>query len=145
MSHSVETIYDPCTTLTHWGWVTHMCVSKLTTTGSDNGLAPGRRQTIIWTNAGMLLIRPLGTNFSKILIGVQTFSFKKMELKMSSAKWHPFCLGLIEVKCYFDHSCSFQFISAVYSLMILGYKAIKVLMIISWHHWYNFQFIIIWH
>ena len=31
--------------------------------GSDNGLLPGRRHTIIWTNAGILLIWPLGTNF----------------------------------------------------------------------------------
>ena len=52
------------------------------------------RQAIIWTNAGILLIGPYETNFSEILIGIQTFSFKKMHLKMSSAKWRPFCLGL---------------------------------------------------
>ena len=80
--------------LTHWGRVTHICVSKLTIIGSDDGLAPGRRQTIIWTDAGILLIGPLGTNFSENLIGIQTFLFKKMRLKMSSAKWRPFCLGL---------------------------------------------------
>ena len=74
--------------------MTHICISKLTIIGSDKGLAPGQRQTIIWTNAGILLIGPLGTNFSEILIGIQTFSFKKIHLKMSSAKWHPFCLGL---------------------------------------------------
>ena len=88
---------ENASTLTHWGRVTHICVVKLTTIGSDNGLLPGRRQAIIWTNAGILLIRPLGANFSEILIGVQTFSFKKMELKMSSAKWRPFCLGLNEL------------------------------------------------
>ena len=80
--------------LTHWGRMTHICVNKLTIIGSDNGLAPGRRRTIIWTNDGILLIGPLGTNFSEILIGIQTFSFKKMRLKISSAKWRPFCLGL---------------------------------------------------
>ena len=80
--------------LTHWGRVTHICVSKLTIIGSDNGLSPGRRQTIIWTNAGILLIGPLGTNFSEILIGIQTFSVKKMHLKMSSAKGRLFSLGL---------------------------------------------------
>ena len=74
--------------------MTHLCVSKLTMIGSDNGLALGRCQTIIWTNHGILLIWPLGTNFSEILIGIQTFSFKKMHLKMSSARWRPFCLGL---------------------------------------------------
>ena len=61
---------------------------------SDNGLSPGRRQAIIWTNAGIWLIWPLGTNFNEILIGIQTFSFKKTQLKMSPAKWRPFCLGL---------------------------------------------------
>ena len=72
----------------------HMCFGKLTIIGPDNGLSPGRRQAIIWTNAGILSIGPLGTNFSEILIEINTFSFKKMHLKMSSAKWRPFCLGL---------------------------------------------------
>ena len=63
-------------------------------TGSDNGLSPVRRQAIIWTNAGILLIGALGTNFNEILIEIHTFSFKKIHLKMSSAKWCPFCLGL---------------------------------------------------
>ena len=80
--------------LTHWGRVTHICVGKLTIIGSDNGLSPGRRQAIIWTNTEILLIGPLGTNFSEILMVIQTFWFKKMHLKMSSAKWRPFCLGL---------------------------------------------------
>ena len=80
--------------LTHWGRVTHICVGKLTIIGSDNGLSPGRRQAIIWTNAGILLIGPSGTNFSEILSEIQLFSFKKMHLKMSSVKWRPFCFGL---------------------------------------------------
>ena len=83
--------------LTHWGRVTHICVSKLTIIGSDNGLSPGRRQAIIWTNAGILLIGPWGTNFSEILIEIHTFSFNKMHLKMS-AKWRPFCPGLNVLK-----------------------------------------------
>ena len=52
-------------------------VSKQTTTGSDNGLSPGRRQAIIWIIAGILLFGPSGTNFSEILIAIHTFSFKK--------------------------------------------------------------------
>ena len=79
---------------THWGRVMHICVGKLTIIGSDNGLSPGRRQAIIWTSAGVVLIGPLGTNFSEILTGIQTFSFKKMHLKMASGKWRPFCLDL---------------------------------------------------
>ena len=43
---------------------------------SENDLAPGRRQAILWTNAGILLIGPLETNFSEIIIGIQQFSFK---------------------------------------------------------------------
>ena len=66
--------------------------------GPDNGLSPGRRQAIIWTNVGILLIGPWGTNFSEILIDIQTLSFKKMHLKMSSAKWRPFCFGLDVLK-----------------------------------------------
>ena len=78
----------------HWGRVTHICVSDLTSIGSDNGLSPGRRQAIIRTNPGILLIRPLGTNFSGFLVEILIFSFKKMRLKVSSAKRRPFCLGL---------------------------------------------------
>ena len=53
--------------------MTHICVSKLTIIGPDNGLSPGQCQAIIWTNAGILLIGPLGTNFSEIVIQIQTF------------------------------------------------------------------------
>ena len=80
--------------LTHWGRVTHICVSYWTIIGSDNGLSPGRHQAIIWTNAGILLIRTLGTNFSEILSEIHKFSLKKMHLKTSPGKWRPFCLGL---------------------------------------------------
>ena len=75
----------------------HICVNKLATIGADNGLSPRRRQAIIWTNAGIMLIGPLGTNFIEIVIGIQIFSLKKMRLKVSFAKWRPFCLGLNEL------------------------------------------------
>ena len=80
--------------LTHWGRVTDICVGNLTITGSDNGLSPWRRQAIIWTNGAVLLIGPLGTNFSQILIEMSICSFTKMHLEMPSGKWRPFCLGL---------------------------------------------------
>ena len=85
--------------LTHWGRVTHICVSKLTIIGSNNGLLPCRCQAIIWTNAGKSLIWPLGTHFGEILIKTHTFPFKKMHLKMPSAKCRPFCLGLNVLIC----------------------------------------------
>ena len=57
--------------LTHWGF------GNLIIIGSDNDLLPGRRQTIIWTNAWILLIGTLGTNFSEMLIEILAFSLKK--------------------------------------------------------------------
>ena len=71
-----------------------MCFSKINIISSDNGLSPGRRQAIIWTNSGMLLVGLLGTKFSEILIDIYIFPFKKMHLKMTSAKSRPSCLGL---------------------------------------------------
>ena len=62
--------------------------------GSDNGLSPIWHQAIIWTNAGLLWIGPIGTNFSKIWNKIHNFSFTKMHLKMSSVKWWPFSPGL---------------------------------------------------
>ena len=65
--------------------------------GSDNGLSPVLRQAIICINAGILVTGPLGTNFSEILIGIQTFSLNKLHLETSSAKWRLFSLGLNEL------------------------------------------------
>ena len=68
----------------------YICIGNLTIIGSDDGLSPVRCQAIIWTNDGVLLIKPLGTNYSEILIEMQTLSCKKMHLKMSSGKCPPF-------------------------------------------------------
>ena len=82
--------------LTHWGRVTHICVRKLSIIGSDNGLSPGRHQAIIWTNDGILWN-------CEIVIKIQTFSYKKMHMKTSSAKWCQFCLGLNVLQA--KHTC----------------------------------------
>ena len=71
----------------------HICVSDLT--------MPGRRQAIIWINAGILLIGPLETLFNEILIGILICSFKKMRLKVSSVKRRPFCLGVNVLRQYY--------------------------------------------
>ena len=65
-----QTNNDSVYRLTHWGRVMHIYVGKLTIIGSNNGLSPGRRQAIIWTNAGILLIGLLGTNFNEIWIEI---------------------------------------------------------------------------
>ena len=94
--HFNSTLATPLVMLTHpnASRMMHICIVNLTIIGSDNGSSPGRCQAIMWTYGEVLLIGPLGTNFSEILIETDRFSFKKMHLKMPSAKWLPFCLGL---------------------------------------------------
>ena len=75
-SIGIMTCISNCIHVKQWCVITHIC------------------QAIIWTNAGILLIGPLWTNFSEISIESITFSFKKMHLKMSSGKWRAFFLGL---------------------------------------------------
>ena len=72
--------------LTHWGQVMHVCINNLTIICSHSGGSPGRCQAIIWTNARILLIGPVGINFSEVSIEIQIFSFKKIHLRVSSAK-----------------------------------------------------------
>ena len=55
--------------------------TKASTRPSGNGLSPFQHQAIIWTNAGILLVGPLGTNFSEFLIGIQQFSSRKCTWK----------------------------------------------------------------
>ena len=94
-SHIPTCIVTASLSLTHWGRVVHICMPSVTEAiiGSDNGLSPGRHRVIIWTNAGISLIGPLGIRFSEILIEIHKFSFKKMHLNMLSAKWRLFCPG----------------------------------------------------
>ena len=97
-TNEVDVVDERDLSLTHRGRVTRICISKISIIGSDNGLSPGRRQAIIWANAAILLIWHLGINFSEILIEINTFSLKKMHLKLSSAKWRLFRLGLNELR-----------------------------------------------
>ena len=78
----------------NWGRVTHKCGSNLTIIGSDNGLSPGRRQAIIWTNDGILLTGSFAKKPRGILIKIHTSSFNKMHWKMLSRKCLLFCFGL---------------------------------------------------
>ena len=71
--------------------MTHICASKLTIIGSDNGLSPGQRQAIIWNNDGILFIRTLGTNVSEILCEIHSFSksFENVVCEMASIWSRP--------------------------------------------------------
>ena len=66
--------------------MTHICVIKLTTIGSDAGLSPGRHQAVILTNTGILLFGPLGAKFgnrnSNILIHEN--AIENLNCKMAS-------------------------------------------------------------
>ena len=123
-----DSYYELIYPLTHWGWVTHICVCNLTIIGPDNGLSPGRCQAIIWTYAGILLIGPWETNFSEILIGIHTFSFKKMPLKMSSGKWRPFCLGLNELR---------NGVPGLRCHPVIPWTCIKLIHLVSWRSFCN--------
>ena len=72
--------------------------NQLSIIGSDNGLSPRRHQAIIWTNDGILLIGPLRTKYSEIMIEIHTFSFKQMLFKMLCGKRRPFCPSLNVLK-----------------------------------------------
>ena len=63
--------------LFHWDRLTHICVNKVTIVCSDNGLSAGQRQALTWINARIMLIGPLGTNFSVISIDIQIFYSRK--------------------------------------------------------------------
>ena len=62
LPRSLSAAQPSTTDLIHWGRMTHICVSKLTIIGSDNGLSSSWCQAIIRGNAGMLIIGPRGTN-----------------------------------------------------------------------------------
>ena len=56
--------------------------------------ATGRRQAIIWTYAGTLLFRTVGTNFSEILSEINTYSIKKKMFENVVWKMAAIYLGL---------------------------------------------------
>ena len=73
--------------LTHFLLVWHIYPSvNWVSIGSNNGLSPIRRQRHCLNKCWLLSSWPLRTNLSEIWIEIQSFSFMKMHLKMSSAK-----------------------------------------------------------
>ena len=72
-------------TLDIYAWVNNSII------GSGNGLTPVRCQATTRSNADLSSIGLLGTNFSDVWIKIEEFSFKKIHLKMLSAKCWPFC------------------------------------------------------
>ena len=67
---------------------------------TENSLLPGRRQAIIWTNDGILLIGPLGTNFSENLnrnlnIFIKKHAFENVVWKMAAILSRPQCVNTL--------------------------------------------------
>ena len=128
MSH-YHHCHGPHWYLTRWGRMTHVGVSKLNIADSDNGLSPDRRQAIILTNAGILLIWRLGINFSEMFIKIHTFLFEKMHLKMTSAKWRPIYLGLSVSSLHCDrlhpYQC-FMMVAINDSLVLLWWLVLNI-------------------
>ena len=84
--------------LTLWGPEMYIYISKLTIIGSGNGLSPLRQQAITWPNVALLSVGLLETTFNEIWIRILSFSFKKMHLKMLSAKMAAYLSREIWVK-----------------------------------------------
>ena len=83
--------------LIYWGRVTHVCVSKLTIVGSDNGLLPGRRQAIIWTNAGLFVNSNLRNKLQWNIkqnsdIFIQENAFENVVCEMAAILSQPQCV-----------------------------------------------------
>ena len=82
--------------VTHWGLVTHIFGGNLAIVGSDNALSPGQRQAIIWPNAGIFELAPLGTNFSEILVVIYIFSLKYENVcEMAAILCRPQCVNMV--------------------------------------------------
>ena len=93
-------LHGPPAILTHWGRVTHISVRNLTIIGSDNGLLPGQRQAIIWTNVvnwtlRNKLQRTVNRNSN---IFIQENAFEKIFCKMAAILSLPQCVNSSEAR-----------------------------------------------
>ena len=79
----------PTADSTHWDRVTHICVSKQGQSWSRQWLVTWSRQGIIWTDDWILLIGPLATNFSEIVIKI----YENVVWKMASILSRPQCVN----------------------------------------------------
>ena len=95
--------------------MTLICVSKLTIIiiVSNNGLSTGRRQATIWTNAGLLLIGQLGTNFMEILIEISIFSLKKCIWKCRQEMCAQFVSDVMMILWHWYQSVTIYALSSI--------------------------------
>ena len=127
------------TNLTHCGWVTHICVSKLTIIGSDSDLLPCWCQAIIWNNAGIWLIQNLGTNFSEIWSEIHTFLLKKFIWKYYLQNHGNFVLAWMFLKEIFHKSQTYYSLNKMTKTFCDIFKCIllqisqRMTRLVHWH------------
>ena len=66
----------------------------------DDGLSPVQDQAIIWTNVVLLLIPPLGINFSPVGVKTRWFPFQEINSKLSSVKMAAILSRLQRIKMF---------------------------------------------
>ena len=76
----------------HWVRVGHIGANEITSIGSDYVLAPGGAKL------GIFLVRPLGTNFSEILIEIHIFIPNDVWKMVNSVAKYYFLLPVIKTK-----------------------------------------------
>ena len=87
LNFNVDMLRHSKPTLTHWGLVTHICISK-----HDHYCrsAPSHFPNQCWFIVNLTLQCKIQWNFNLN----SNFSLTKMNLKRLFVKWWPFCLGL---------------------------------------------------
>ena len=86
--------------LTHWGRVTHICVSKPTIIGSDNGLSPGRSSSHYPDQCrnivNLTLRNKLQWNFNRYSsIFIQENPLENVVWKMAAILCRPQCVNVM--------------------------------------------------
>ena len=96
-----------------------MCVSKMTILGSDNGLSPGRCQTIIWANPGIVnwtLGNKLQWNLNwNLYIFIQQNVFENVFRKMATILFLTQCVKFLQLIQRLG-TCKFHQLHAQYSI-----------------------------
>ena len=85
--------FSPCVDIAYkWLKYPLICLSRLDCCNRRNSVEAkwilSMTELNSWSQDPLSLYR-----IKFVLINIHTFSFKRMHLKMSSAKWRPFCLG----------------------------------------------------
>ena len=127
--------------LTHWGRVTHICVSKLTIIGSDNGLSPDRRQAITWTNAGLLfwtLRNKLQWNLNRnSKIFIQENAFECVVCETAAILSRPQCVNKLMTTAW--HGNTFRISGHVWDhrrILLTNGQWVEALMYLKFHKFF---------